>query len=142
MNAREFRALALELLGAGTAAKNRSAISRAYYSAFHVGVETLLALGFRVGRGGAAHGEVARCFMNSDDSDTRNAGILLSSLHTLRIRADYQLDRFDIEQSTAAKTTVREAQSVIESFDRILISPQRPQIQSAIAVWRKSNGYP
>lgn len=34
------------------------------------------------------------------------------------------------------------ALEVIEAFERIPGSPQRAAIQSAIAAWRKSNGYP
>jgi uncharacterized protein (UPF0332 family) len=142
MNPREFHVLADNLASGATPAEYRSAISRAYYAAFHVGVETLVALGFRVSRGGAGHGEVARCFDNSVIPETINAARELSNLHRLRIRADYHLDRVDVETASVAMSAVLQSQSIIATFDRILASPQRPQIQSAIAAWRKSNGYP
>lgn len=142
MNPRDFNTLAGELASAKGAAKVRSAISRAYYAAFHVGAQTLRKLGFSIGKGAGGHGEVARCFQNSSDPDTVRAAEILRDLHSVRIRADYQLDRFDIEQTPMAAQAVARARAAIDSFDRILTSPNRSQIQTAIATWRASNGYP
>jgi uncharacterized protein (UPF0332 family) len=142
MDPRDFRELADRLAGGASPAEYRSAISRAYYAAFHVGIETLHALGFRVSRGAAGHGEVARCFDNCANQEAVNAARSLSNLHTLRIRADYQLDRLDVESAAVAVKAVKQAQSVIDAFDRILTGPQRTSIESAILAWRKSNGYP
>ena len=61
MDPREFSKIASALLAMKVPAANRSAISRAYYAAFNVGVEKLRDLGFNVRRGAAAHGEVVHC---------------------------------------------------------------------------------
>jgi hypothetical protein len=66
----------------------------------------------------------------------------LADLHTSRLRADYQLQRRDVEQIIPARRMLETALEVIEAFERIPGSPQRAAIQSAIAAWRKSNGYP
>jgi len=142
MNPRDFYALADELAKANSPAKRRSAISRAYYSAFHVGVDALRSLGFTVSKGAAGHGEVVRCLVNSGDSPTSTAALRLSDLHSVRNRADYQLERVDVEQSSNTRAAVDQARVIIETFDRVAIAPNRSQIQAAIASWRKSNGYP
>ena len=142
MNPREYLALAAELASADSAAKRRTAISRAYYAAFHVGAQTLRAMGFRVSRGGAGHGEVAHCFANSANRETNDASRWLSDLHSFRNRADYHLDAVDVELPGKAAAAVANAQSIIDAIDRILSGPNRAQLQATIAAWRKGNGYP
>lgn len=143
MNAREFHALAARLATRPAApAECRSAISRAYYAAFHIGSETLTTMGFSPGRGGGAHGEVARSFHNAADVAIAAAGRTLADLHTLRIRADYHLGRTDVEQLTAARRSVDDAKVVIDTFDQLLRAPELPMVRQSIAAWRKVNGYP
>ncbi len=141
MNPREFNSLAGELAKATLPAKVRSAVSRAYYSAFHVGIQTLTTLGFSISKGGAAHGEVTNCFLNASDVNVGRAASMLRDLHAARLLADYQLSRLDIEKPANAPQAVEDARQIIETFERILTGPTRAPIQAAIAAWRKSNGY-
>jgi len=67
MNPREFQQLASKLANGNSPAEFRTAISRAYYAAYNVGVEVLEQMGFRISEGPAGHGEVRHHLNNSGD---------------------------------------------------------------------------
>src|SRR5579884_2686180 len=117
MDPREFNRLAQRLAAGSSPAEFRSAISRAYYAVFNVGAEVLRSLGFRVGRGAAAHGEVQFCLQNSGDPEVAAVASELRNLHSLRNRADYQLDRTDAETALIATSTVATASALIHTLD-------------------------
>jgi hypothetical protein len=60
MTGRDFLTVAEQLAAGGTEAEWRSAISRAYYAAFHVGRELLEDLRFRVPHADRAHAYLSR----------------------------------------------------------------------------------
>lgn len=142
MDPREFHRLAEQLAQGRTPAEFRTAIGRAYYSAFNVAADGLRTLGFRLSKGGTAHGEVVHCVWNAGDPTVSAAADKLNSLHSLRNRADYQMDKRDVENSPVTKKAVEDARSVIQAIDAAFTGPQRTAIQSAIAKWRRENGYP
>lgn len=147
MNPRDYLRLAERLVAGGTSAgvatpaECRAAISRAYYAAFNVGAETLRGLGLLLARGAAAHGELRQCLANSGDAQVAAAASTLGSLHTERNRADYQLDRTDVERPSKAQLVVRQAGDVIRALDQIFSGPARLQIKATIEAWRRANGY-
>ncbi|HEY2586749.1 MAG TPA: hypothetical protein VGI81_13380 [Tepidisphaeraceae bacterium] len=142
MDPREFHHLADRLAQGNTPAEFRTAIGRAYYAAFNVAAEGLRTLGFRIGKGGAAHGEVVHCVWNAGDPAVTAAADLLNALHSLRNRADYHLDKRDVEESPVTKKAVEDARMVTQAVDAAFTGPQRTAIQAAIAKWRRENGYP
>jgi uncharacterized protein (UPF0332 family) len=142
MDPREFHKLAARLAAGSSAAEYRTAIGRAYYAAFNVGAEWLRALGFALGKGPAAHGEVQRCLVNSGDAQVSDAGAKISRLHSQRIRADYHLGAADVEIRANANFFVNFAGEIIRTLDAAFSGPHRAQLQSAIAKWRRDNGYP
>jgi uncharacterized protein (UPF0332 family) len=142
MNPRDFQVLASSLAAGGTPAASRAAISRAYYAAFNVGAELLRGMRFSLGRGAAAHGEVQRCLANSGDVEVAAAASELHSLHSQRIRADYQMDRTDVENRRIAVDVARQAGSIIRILDDAFGGPDRAGLETAIRAWRKANGYP
>lgn len=89
MNPRDFLQVAVKLSKGGTAAEYRTAISRAYYAAYHVGVEFLRGMDCHISEGPSGHGEVSRDFNNCGDSELSIAGSQLTVLHGKRIIADY-----------------------------------------------------
>lgn len=125
-----------------SAADLRSAIGRAYYGAFNVGVETLRGTGFSIGKGAAAHGEVHMCLANSNDTTVSEAGLKLKRLHAQCIRADYQLAATDVENAANARAMVDLAGDIIRTLDAAFTGPGRAQLQATIAQWRRDNGYP
>jgi len=141
MNARDFHELAVRLAAGNSAAEHRAAVGRSYYAVFNV-ADLLREFGFRVGRGAAAHGEVQKCLYNSGDADITHVASELGVLHALRNRADYQLDKGDVEFPANATQSVDLAVELIAILDRAGVGPNRPQIQATIAAWRRANGYP
>jgi hypothetical protein len=142
MNPRAFHTLAQRLSPGPAAADCRTAVSRAYYATFNVGAEILRGLGFRVRKGAAAHGEIYHCLSNSGDPAVEDAASELNDLHGLRNRADYQLESQDVERPAVVTKIVATAGAVIRVLDEAFASPRRPQLQAAIAKWRRENGYP
>jgi len=144
MNPRAYHELAERLVSspAPAPADCRAAISRAYYAAFNVGAELLRAAGFPVGRGAGAHGEVRHCLANCGDADVALAVSRLGDLHTDRNRADYHMERADVERQVKARAAVHIAAEIIRTFDAAFGGSSRGQLQLAIQAWRRANGYP
>ena len=142
MNPRDFHALAMGLAAGTTPAEHRTAVGRSYYAVFNVAADLLREFGFRIGRGAAAHGEVQKCLYNSGNPEVAYVASELGVLHSWRNRADYQLDKGDVEFPINATQAVELAGELISVLDRVASDANRLQIQSAIAAWRRANGYP
>ncbi len=80
----------------------RSAVSRAYYAAFHAARELLRACGFDVPRADAAHAYLWLRLANSGHPDIRQAGNELNELRQVRNRADYDVEG-DFPHTPAAR---------------------------------------
>ena len=65
MDPHDFYQLASQLANSPHAAELRTAISRAYYAIYHVGVTPLESLGFRLSSGPAGHGDVRNRLSNT-----------------------------------------------------------------------------
>ena len=141
MNPRDFHLLATRL-AQGSAAEIRTSMSRSYYAAFNVGAAILRDLGFQLGRGAAAHGEVVHCLANAGDKDVAALSAELLVLHGWRNRADYQLDKLAGEDSVTAKAVAGQAGRFIQLLDTAFAGPKRNSLRQSILTWRKANGYP
>jgi len=93
MKGREFLAVATLLAARATEAEWRSAISRAYYAAFHSAREFLSHLRFHVPAGEQAHAYLWLRLSNTGDPKTDAIGKLLRDLRGRRNNADYDLGR-------------------------------------------------
>jgi uncharacterized protein (UPF0332 family) len=111
MRGEEFIALAGRLTAATKAgpAEYRSAISRAYYGAYHAAVEFLKASGTVPPRD---HGEVQRLLARSGGANALAASHFLSDLQSRRVRADYQLDYAAAETAAYAIQSVEMASDI------------------------------
>lgn len=89
MNWREFLQLATRLAAEATEADWRTAVSRAYYAAFHVARRLLSDLKFTVPRADRAHQYLVYRLCNSGEAVVEQAGRDLDTLRRLRNRADY-----------------------------------------------------
>src|SRR5579864_4737976 len=126
MNSREFLILAQSLLAGGAEAAWRSAVSRAYYAAFHVARELLDSLGFAVPRGERAHAHLWLRLSNCGDAQTAATGAALNGLRQDRNAADYDLHR-PLTQANAAKS-VRMAEHAILLLEAAAAEPLRSLI--------------
>jgi hypothetical protein len=101
MNAIGFLALAKELLAGPSDAHCRTAVSRAYYGAFHLACQLVSDCGVKLPRSAAAHEKATQCMQSSKNSDVALAGVKLHSLRRARNSADYSLE--DREFDTAKR---------------------------------------
>lgn len=96
-----------------TPASLRSAISRAYYGAFHTAIRFLDAMGIALLRTDSKHERVPDLLYHSGDVDLLLAGRTLVDLRSDRNLADYQLDDPDPEQESTARGHLQKARRVI-----------------------------
>jgi uncharacterized protein (UPF0332 family) len=91
MTGRDFLTLARKLLAESDEADWRTAVSRAYYAAFHAAREFFVAMRFRVARSDKAHSYLWLRLQNCGDQLLKNAGSDLADLRSQRNTADYDL---------------------------------------------------
>jgi len=115
MTGREFLTVANRLAGAGTEAEWRSAISRAYYAAFHAARELMEDLRFAVPRADRAHAYLSRRLANCGHPQTQQAGMDLNALRGDRNQADYDLHRS--VTAPLAMLHVRLAEQIVRVLD-------------------------
>jgi uncharacterized protein (UPF0332 family) len=121
MNPADFLEVADEWAGGIREAEWRSAVSRAYYSVFHVARRLLQQSGFKVPDGEQAHAYLWLRLSNAGQPDVRQVGLNLNHLRGIRNRADYDLDR-DFPQSFAFDQ-VQEALTMIDLLEAVVTTP-------------------
>ena len=137
MEPRQFLYLAQRLALHGTdPVEFRSAISRAYYAAFHVGLTLLREMGFSIYQNASAHELVPEHLSNSGDNELVKAAIKMRDLRTRRIHADYKLNRSAVEKKNNASMLVQLASRLIETIEKRCHNENRSQIIEAIQDWR------
>ena len=137
MEPRDFYRLAPQLVNSPHAAELRTAISRAYYATYNVGVALLEGMGCRLSKGPAGHGEVRNRLSNSGDPEVARVGNQLGQLQSQRIAADYRLDQRGVENPKTAQALVQQADKMIQILDGCLAEPKRSQIRRAIQEWER-----
>jgi uncharacterized protein (UPF0332 family) len=135
MTGRDFLSVALTLAADSSEAAWRSAISRAYYAAFHVARELLINLGFKVAGGSGTHDFLWLRLQNSGDPLVKRAGSNLNVLRGLRNKADYDLRR-RVAQAIA-QNEVSVAEQIIQTLEAASIDPTRTQITDAMRIFER-----
>jgi len=135
MNSRDFLSLAQRLVSEAAEVSWRSAVSRAYYAAFHVARELLEDMGFAVPRADRAHAYLWRHLSNCGDPNVQAAGHQLNDLRGDRNEADY-----DLGLSLARKVAngqVRAAQKIIDIFQAAGTEPTRSAILDSMKTYER-----
>jgi hypothetical protein len=114
MNGIDFYTLAVTLSGNPQPADQRSAISRAYYGAFHISYEFLRDLGISMPRGPEAHDKVWKVLSGSDDVDVKTIAAMGSSLRAARNDADYHLSNASAQARATVVINLKRAHDIIE----------------------------
>lgn len=135
MKGRDFLRVASVLVAGATEEEWRTAVSRAYYAAFHVARLLLLDSGFRVPQADRAHAYLWLRLSNCGDAVVAGAGADLTSLRRQRNWADYDVDR-PYNQATAV-TQVQVARDVIQVFDAARKEPTRTQVIETMKVYER-----
>lgn len=127
MSTRDLLEVADELLGGLKEAYWRSAVSRAYYAAFHEARHLLQRCGFRPPRTERAHLYLSRRLSNCGHQDLAHAGAELHDLRGQRNSADYDFGRhFD---QTMSMDYVEAAREIVELFE---LAKDTPTVLSRI----------
>jgi uncharacterized protein (UPF0332 family) len=127
--------LAEQLAAGSSQAEWRSAVSRAYYAAFHMARRLLEQCEFQVSRSEQAHAYLWRRLSNAGHGDTQFAGRELDSLRGQRTRADYDLDR--PFPRTIVTTQIPIAKRIILILEAAALDPIKTQITDAIKIYER-----
>ena len=115
MQRREFLALAKELSVRTSEGCWRTAVSRAYYAAFHRTRDFMATLGFRTRKNDQAHTGLYRRLSSSKSDVLIEAGRLLLALRSLRNQADYDLD-YDFQKAEAVEAA-KDAETIFDQLN-------------------------
>jgi uncharacterized protein (UPF0332 family) len=110
----------------------RSAVSRAYYAAFHVARYLLEACRFRVPRGERAHAYLWLRLANAGHADVQFAGNGLRSLRTDRNWADY-----DFAHPMSRPQASMNAKKIIQHLTAAGSDPTKTLITDAMKVYER-----
>lgn len=113
MNPAEFISVGARVVGIGPAGA-RSAVSRAYYGAFHEALAFLQKIGCAPSANGSAHSSVPQFLCCTTNDNARDAGYLLSDLHSDRVRADYRLDKPAADAMSFGRNGIEAAYKICE----------------------------
>jgi uncharacterized protein (UPF0332 family) len=129
MNPRHFLTQAQRLVIMTGEEDWRSAVSRAYYSVFHVAREFMDSLGFTVPQADRAHAYLWLRLQNCGESALEQLGRDLQDLRRQRNYADYDLKRTYFQSD--AHREVRRAATLIQVLNTV-VEPTRTQVMNAI----------
>jgi uncharacterized protein (UPF0332 family) len=135
MDARNFLTTADHLAQGATEADWRSAVSRAYYAAFHVARRLFTTCGFTVPRADRTHSYLWLRLCYSGDAVVQRAGADLDALRRLRNHADYDVDR-PLLQATAL-SQAQNARQVLQALDAAAQVPLKTQITDAMKIYER-----
>jgi uncharacterized protein (UPF0332 family) len=126
----DFLQLAETWIQGGSEAEWRSAVSRAYYAAFHKARRLFTALSFQAPRGDQAHAYLWLRLLNCGDPQVQLAGSDLNSLRRDRNLADCAVDQH-LRQKDGL-TQVQSARQIIQVLTAAANEPTRTQITDAM----------
>ncbi|HUY36823.1 MAG TPA: HEPN domain-containing protein [Pirellulales bacterium] len=115
----------------------RSAVSRAYYGAFHVARRLLRDLGFDIPAGSNSHSLVRVLLLESGHAQAVEAGRFLKDLHADRIKADYRLDKGDAATQAAARLAVETASAASSLIRSCAAEPARTEFKGGVERYKK-----
>lgn len=117
MKPAEFIQLAAKLVTqselATSESRHRTAVSRAYYGAFHASNEVLEDCSMAVRRNAYGHQDVIDLLRQNSDPRARRLSRMLDDLRRQRIAADYRLDAEHFRTAIVARQSVELASEVL-----------------------------
>lgn len=136
MDARDFISSAIRLSNSQHEADLRSAVSRAYYGAFHIAHQFLTASRLQWPRNQSyaaeIHVKVRHCLSQSGNAEAIRAGELLRSLRDLRNEADYNLDSTKFRVAGRVATVIGQAIQVVDAIGRCRSEPAFSEMRAKI----------
>jgi uncharacterized protein (UPF0332 family) len=141
MNGEKFLTLAAELASGATEAHYRSAVSRAYYGAFHVARRLLEDVGVHLPKGEQVHAKATYCLQDYGEANAGEAADDLETLRNERNRADYDLDR-TVYQQRVAETEVKKAQQIVAALQQCRSGPNAADFRAKVQAQARLLGLP
>ena len=128
MDAADFMTLALKLSQSSGEAERRTAVSRAYYSAFHLAKRLVHSCGVRFSSTGATHDKLPFCLAASQDHRLVATSRRLNALRMARNIADYDLtdDEFTTAYVNGQLTKAREVVTALLNAERDILAIRGP----------------
>lgn len=120
----------------------RTAIGRAYYGAFHVGVAFLKSLGIRQASGAnkrSVHDWVKTVLQHGSNPDLTQAGKNLGDLHVYRKDADYAIDVTEHGEQLLAQQCHLMAEDIRQLLAKC--EEAKPAIKMDTEAWLKMSRY-
>lgn len=140
MDPREFISLAIRLSSSKREADLRSAVSRAYYGAFHVACELLEDCGIQLSErdlyGADVHRKVRFCLRESDNDAAGKAAEKLGSLRGERNEADYDLKSRTFDSASVA-FQLRLTHEIVDAIDQCRRGPMAVEIREKIRAYAR-----
>jgi uncharacterized protein (UPF0332 family) len=141
MDGREFLETATRLARNEFRADQRSAVSRAYYAAFHATRDFFEACGVRLSTHSPdAHTKLAQCMENTNVPDMVKLGRRLASLRADRNTADYRMQDTIFEKAANSNLRVRIAADIVASLDNLLADTDFGNLTSILRSKAKNLG--
>lgn len=113
----DFVELAIKLSANPSEAAQRSAVSRAYYGAFHSARILVESCGFRFAGSGETHSHLPYCLEHSGDQELQAVVRKLNSLRLARNAADYDLDDPTSGERPKVQVFLRIAREVLSAVE-------------------------
>ena len=132
MKPADFLDLAEHLLTHGTEAALRTAVSRAYYGAFHRAVLLIREMGVALPVGPESHQKVRFCLMESGEASSLRAGDMLQSLRQDRNLADYDLAASTKFNTKFAHQHIVRAREVLSLLGKCGEEPARSRFRNKL----------
>jgi uncharacterized protein (UPF0332 family) len=141
MDPADFISLAIRLSKSNSEADLRTAVSRAYYGAFHTVrrflEECRLYLSSRELHGAEIHRKVRFCLVASGNVDAIDAAGKLGSLRNLRNEADYDFSLAKFKKSARVVPMVLISQDIVDALQRCRTDPAYSEIREKIRAYAR-----
>lgn len=135
MDGKEFFTLAQKLAQMRTESALRSAVSRAYYAAYHCCIHLLRELGFQFSKDASAHDKICAYLNNAGISEIQAAADTLFHLRRRRNSADYDLSSTEFRSHIDCQIHLVRAQAVILQIEKYSKEPLRTQLKNSLRVY-------
>jgi hypothetical protein len=140
MDPREFISLAIRLSSSRRESDLRTAVSRAYYGAYHVACEMLEGCGIVFSGkdlyGSEVHRKVRFCLRESGSHDAAKAGEKLGSLRDERNQADYELKLEKFDAATVA-LLLQATHEIVDAVERCRQDPEFAVIRDKLRTYAR-----
>lgn len=141
MDPLDFISVALRLANSKCEADRRTAVSRAYYGAFHIARRFLVKSGLCFSQketyGAEIHRKVQYCLAESGNGEAVKASSHLQLLRERRNEADYDLESAEFDTTASALALVRVATQIVDIIQRCQSEPSASEIRAKIRAYAR-----